>query len=290
MKKTIILICLAGILSFDVELMSQDLSSWSSGKHMKEAVNQTLANAITLEQNSNYGFTDKSVCLLCAFQKVGGSNRITIRLNSDNQYIFMGGGDSDVTDLDIVITDSEGVEVAKDKKADNSPIVNFNPSSSNSYTVSLNLYSSNEDRSSFSCMAILIKGGYSVPVSTLDNTINNFMTIGIRANEKTGIKFHDYENQWCLYGNLLEEGNSNTISSIRLGDEDHIIIATGDDSASDIDLFLLKNDEEIETDTETDSTPVLIYSTKDSERYGIKTKLISTSKSASFVVTGIFTD
>ncbi|MVM41300.1 hypothetical protein GO730_32485 [Spirosoma sp. HMF3257] len=243
--------------------------SWQNGRYMKQAINETMVKAVLAEQSTSAGFAN-GICFLGAILKKGHEVGWTTTLMGDQEYIFIGGGDQDATDVDISVSNTPGTLLAKDTQSDKTPIVQFTPTRTGQYTIKLKLYSGDND--SFCCMAILKEGGNRVPAGNLDNVVGKIINYGARANEqKGGAKFHDLTNQWCMYGAILDEGSKTEIENLNLGYQNHAFLAAGDQNSEDLDLYLLRNETEIKKDTDSDSVPNVVSETYGSN-YGLKVK------------------
>jgi len=106
---------------------------------------------------------------------------------------------------------------------------------------------------------------------------------------KIKMKFHDSDNQWAIYGSIIKEGTSVSITNLHPGDGAIAVISAGDSIAEDIDLFLLNDDNRaIKEDTRDAASAVVVYHTEADTSYGIRTQLSkSRKKGASFVLTGV---
>lgn len=265
-------------------------SQWAPGKYMRQATTRTLATAAYFEKRSDtYGMTD-GICFLGALlKKNGGYSEMNLYLNSSNTYLFVGGGDDDASDIDIVIKNSNGTTVASDSKDDNYPVVNFEPSYSGTYTIRLLNYS---DELAFCALTILRTGGYVMNLDNMDNAIDKIFTVcnNINNRESKDVSFHSYQNQWCFYGYYIASGASQTITNIDMGYESHYIVGAGDYRASDVDICLTNSNatSELKCDTESDATPIVSYTTYSSNKYGIKLKNVN-STSKSFLLACILT-
>ena len=258
---------------------------------MAQAWAKTMAMANYLESNSNYGLKD-NVCLLGAVLTKRKSVRFSTYLVSGQDYVFFAGGDEDATDLDIKVYSSSGVLLKKDNKTDNNPVVGFTPNRSGNYSIEL-IYYSGTAMKSFACLALMKKGGNGVPVSNIVKSGKRFFSIGDLINDRASMKFHDYENQWCLFTTILDEGDSSTITNMDLGSENHVFFGVGDQNIEDADLFLFYNSDRNESnvlaqDVKRDATPIMTSPTRSSSNYKLKIKNHA-SRGKSLQITGVCT-
>lgn len=66
----------------------------------------------------------------------------TVQLDAGKDYRFLASGDADTKDLDLKITDANGAVVKADEGAEPEAIVNYRPTQTGRYLVSLRLYDS----------------------------------------------------------------------------------------------------------------------------------------------------
>ncbi|MBR9921925.1 MAG: hypothetical protein GYB31_13875 [Bacteroidetes bacterium] len=271
--------------AFAFQSQAQD---WNPGYYMKQSLDITLAKATIFEASSDYGYAD-GICFMGVYLQKGEDVGWGARLESGKEYVFIGGGDADATDIDIKIMDDYDNVLEEDVLDDNNPVVKFTPSKSGVYNVRLKLYGCDAD-ASFCAMTIMERYATSVPVSNLNEAVETAMDYGEYVNEQYPVKFHDVDNQWCLFGAIIAEGDSETITNMDLGFEDHIFIAAGDDNLLDADLFLKdSNDNVLEKDVEPDAIPAIRFTTKGTSKYKLEVTN-EDSNGKSLVVTCVLTE
>lgn len=284
------ILLLFGFLAFSLSsttLHAQD--DWTPGKYMSQALTLTLAKGYVLEQNSHFGFDD-GICLLAAYMEKGAEISWNMALDHNSEYVFIGGGDEDASDIDIILIDRDGEVVGQDQEEDNNPVVTFSPPYTGIFTLKLKLYECDAS-GSFCGLTIMKDYANAVPVSNLDEAIETIISYGSRVNSKYPVKFHDSPNQWCLFGSILGSGETETVSRLNLGDLNHIILAAGDSNLNDADLCLLNNatNQEISCDRDDDAIPALRLSTKESLRYKLQIMNVKSS-GKSLIMTAILTE
>ena len=250
------------------QMQAQD---WRPGYYMKQALDITLAKASIFEMASNYGYAD-GICFMGAYLETGDDIGWGARLEAGTEYVFIGGGDEDATDIDIKVLDDDGNVIVEDVLTDNNPVVKFTPKRSDVYNVRLKLYSCDAS-GSFCAMTIMEEYANSIPIDDLDEAVQSVISYGSYVNEQFPVKFHDLDNQWALFGAVIPSGDYETITNMDLGYEDHIFISAGDDGLNDADLFLMdETDTVLEKDVEPDAIPAVRFSTKGTTRYKLKIK------------------
>ncbi|MEQ1744363.1 MAG: hypothetical protein ABMA02_02975 [Saprospiraceae bacterium] len=256
-------------------------------KYMRQAFANVIVKGILLNGLSDMGF-HKGISMMGAYIPQGEDVGFTTTLNAGTKYAFVGGGDDDVTDLDITLLNERGAEVATDIKSDNSPIVTYTPPMSGRYTVRVKMYRTNT-AGSFAGLIIMSDNGYNIPVNTLKNAANDlFSTVETICNNSSKMGFLSTR-QWAMYGSVLEESGTAMVSTIKLsGLRRSVIVGGGDQNAYDVDLFLYDaQGNMLKKDEDTDAHPVLIYSASSSPEYQIKMKNARSGGSRSLVMFAI---
>jgi hypothetical protein len=261
-----LLLALLVLFAFQV-----DAQDWRPGYYMKQSLDITLAKASIFEMASDYGYAD-GICFMGVYLEVGEDVGWGARLEGGTEYVFIGGGDEDATDIDIKILDEYGNVIEEDVLEDNNPVVKFRPKKDGVYNVRLKLYECDAS-GSFCTMTIMEEYANSVPVSHLDEAVETVINYGAYVNEQFPVKFHDLDNQWCLFGAIIPSGDYETITNMDLGYEDHIFLSAGDETLNDADLFLMdEKDTVLEKDVEPDAIPAIRYTTKGTVSYKLKIK------------------
>ncbi|HET6253321.1 MAG TPA: hypothetical protein VFE32_04580 [Puia sp.] len=239
---------------------------------MKQATTRTLSTAKYIEaQSSTLGFRN-GLCFIGTLLKAhGGASTINVTLTGGTSYAFIGGGDDDVTDIDIKISNTGGTILAQDTKNDNYPVVEFTPEYSGTYEIKLLNWS---PTLAFCAVAILEEGGVGLPVDNIGDAVEKIFRMCRSINNQTTSKvwFLDEDNQWCFYGYVLGNSDNRTVSNIKMGGGVRYVMAAADDNAGDIDACIMNGaaDEEYHCDKEPDATPIVKYNTSGYADYGIK--------------------
>lgn len=245
-------------------------SDWLSGTKMVESV----ANMLELKSNL-YGYSLRTdyTSMFTAFLSKGNAITFTTYLNSGNNYAFAASGDDNANDVDIYVTNKSGVEVAKDESTSRNPCVYFTPKYSGNYTVKLKLYNA-ETSGCFCNLLTLIEGGENIGVENITTAMyNTILACAYMYSINNDIKFLNNYNQWCMYGSVLNNGSSNAIENLKIGTEDIILLAWGDDNTSDVDVKLFdKYQNVVCEDTENRALAVCSCSTSSYNSYKLQYK------------------
>jgi hypothetical protein len=255
---------------------------------MAQAVGAVVRVGHEVAQQSTALGWYENVSVLGAFVRVGQSSSFRLPLRAGEIYAFVGGGDNDATDVDLLVKDSTGQVLARDRLANATPSVVFSPPTSGSYSITVDLYSATTS-GSFVALAVLSNGPrrYSVP---LDNLVSAFMKGLAQAallSEAGGIRwYHEGSNQWAMFGQVVEQGDSMRIQQLTMDERLHAVVAAGDDTAQDLDLFLRRQGRMLKSDDDLDATPMLSYYTSAGPGYEIEVKNVR-SRGPSLVVATI---
>jgi len=128
----------------------------TSGTYIKESVAAAVGQAQHASEYSGYGAATNSFCLLGGWIKKGKELQYSMPLEAGKGYLFVGAGDRDVGDLDIVVND--GTNEVKDVETDNTPWVHVKAEGACTATISLQNYHGT-DQGDFCCLIILARHG-----------------------------------------------------------------------------------------------------------------------------------
>jgi len=233
-------------------------AEWAPGKYMSKAVARVLGSAKGLSDISDYGF-DNDLCILATYLG-NGKNAAFNKYLQKGEYLILGGGDDEIKDLDIVVSDADGDKVAEDTQDDASPLVRFNVKSAGKFT--LKAIAAKADKGGFVCLVIMRKGGYTIPVKNLATALASLIksceVVDSKISEK--LYFHEEPNQWALFGSVLDKGEETTITNINMGTGTRVVVAAGDGVSTDIDLFVkTSKDGVVAKDEDADPTPIVSF-------------------------------
>ncbi len=248
-----------GISDYPVETETQE---WQPGVYMGQALNNTLAKAVLVNQQTDFKFRE-GITFLAAFLDKGEEIVYSVSLKQGQEYVFIGGGDDDVSDCNLYLR-QDGMTYKKDVEDDNTPVISFTPQESGEYKIVYELAEGKANQS-FVSMVIMVKNaGYDVSADDLDEAINGILKYGELVDQNFGVKIHDYDNQWGLFGALLRPGTKVSVNSLDLGDADHYFVAAGPSRLQDADLQLIDQEsgEVLQEDRADDPSPAIGFSTQ----------------------------
>lgn len=255
---------------------------WMPGYYMQQATNNIFEKASLMTALGGYTWNEE-LMLAAAIVEVGSTIALDFELEAGVSYNFLGGGDEDAMDIDLYILDQAGELVAADVEDDNSPITDFVAPYSGRYSLRLQLISG-EAMTSFLAVGFMKKGGYVLAEETLQNLNEQFFASAQLLNTLgSGIKWNDSNNQWCLYGLVLQGEKNTSISDLYLDNSEYYFYATAN---QDLDIFV-KNDEQtvVGEDQDDDNKPILSFVASKSAAYQLEA--INKSKKPTVLLLGI---
>ncbi|MEM8781473.1 MAG: hypothetical protein AAGE65_01335 [Planctomycetota bacterium] len=237
---------------------SQSLESWPIGGYMMQAVAKTMGAGADAS-NRGYGFAS-GVSFLAGLCEVKEELRFTRSFTGGREYILIGAGDEDATDVDLSIHDADGRQIVADRLADSIPVVRFTPPRTGRYSLRLKLFSGK--REAFCSVVILERNaGFNVPLSNLAEASARFFASCAAVNQThVRLAFHNSPNEWAMFGQVFRPGGKSTINNLFPEPGDGFVVAVGDDNANDLDLTLLTRDGSVvRRDHQSTLVPVVEY-------------------------------
>lgn len=256
-------------------------ADWVPGKRMNEAMARMLAAGMKASDTSDFGF-DRDVCTCAGFVQVGKAVGFNRTFTAGQSYMLLGGGDDNARDVDLEVFDSAGKKVAADTDDDPAPVVRFTPKATGTYSFRLTLVGASNPKAGAFCAAVVMrKGGYTVPVENLSKALGGVATRAADVDRKVNKKvyFHDGDNQWCLFGSVLPQGESLSITGVRLPAGEYVAVGAGDTVGRDVDLYVLESDGSVAAkDEDDDPLPVVPFTVhKGGVRAGLKAKNVKSN-------------
>lgn len=235
----------------------------ASGTYLVEAFTRVTNNAGLAGKLVGFGYAE-NLSILGGWVDAGKSLEFDLNhLVAGTQYMIIAAGDKDAEDVDLEIIDPAGKVVASDVRTAPDAIVAFTPQVKGRHTMRLTLFKSRQSVPCVCVATILKKGGWNIPLRTLDDPVGRLVRALAAADQevqKTGkrLDLHKAPNQWALYGGVARQGEDVTVTNMTLGRGLRLFLGVGDKSARDVDLFLLDNNgKTIVSDTRVD--PVAVF-------------------------------
>jgi hypothetical protein len=247
---------------------------WRPGKYMAEAVGLVAEAAHNLQSKSEFGFDIDHGCLLGASIALGEIISVRQSMKGGVDYAILGGGASNTQDVDIAIMDDKGKAVAADTDDDATPAVGFKPPKDGVYEIKLQLAKTQGGSGSFVAMAILHKGGYSIPAQNLVQSIRGALATAAKASKKVGtmgaqgLVFHE-QHDWSFFGTVLKPGERSGLTALHLTSDPAVVLAGADSSGTNIDLFVSETGTSrvVARDDAPDAEPLVLVHPEQGKRY-----------------------
>jgi hypothetical protein len=271
---------------------------YSQGKatstYLAEAFVATTKNAATANNLAGFGYNE-GISILGAWLKTGKNVGFDTQLTGGVQYLFLAGGDNDAQDVDLEIFDAKGNRLASDGRATPDASVLFTPRATATYTLRLTLVKSKRNVPCVCVATILRKGGLNVALNNLNEAAGNLAAVlniadqVLRHKTKKRLDLYHADNQWSIFGSVLDKGQETTVTKVSLGNGHRLFIGVGDKQA-DVDLFLLdKTDKVVQQDTRGDRIAILGRDpTLDDGPHGLRIRNLS--RALSVTMMAVFED
>ena len=222
---------------------------------LQQARDRMIAGATSLDSKS-YAYDGVTPFSLAFIDRKNAASMVT-PLTAGTPYAFVGVGDDDATDIDVIVKDSAGRIVAQDVDDDAVAATPFTPDKSGKYTVTLRL-TDGKASSSACALAIFRKGGgYKLSNDSVRTTTDNMFEVSQRLHNKYGSIYNSGGGQWAIVGNVLKAGGTSTLSGIRAAKGDYVFVAMGDEDMVDLDMTVRDaRGKIIQQDTDSDNSAV----------------------------------
>jgi hypothetical protein len=230
-------------------------AEWGPGRFMMQAMGTLMNSILQISKKTDFGY-DNGIAIMAAFLEPKETIAFVRTVDKGQRYAVLGGGDNDVRDLDIEVSDENGRVIAQDNKDDNQPVAFFTANSKGKIIIRMKLFEAS--RGSFCVVSILRRGGWNVPKENLIKATAGVITAAnnVDQNLKEAVNFQSGPNQWALYGGIFRKGEEIEITNLGLGNGRRVVLAAGDTQTKDIDLFVTVGNQEVK-DVADDATPIV---------------------------------
>ena len=247
---------------------------WRPGKFMAEAVGLVAQAAHRVESQSDFGFDVDHGCLLGASIALGEIISVRQSMRGGVEYAILGGGSSGTQDVDIAVLDDKGKPVAADTQDDATPAVTFKVPKPGVYEIKMQLAKTQSGSGAFVAMAILHKGGYSIPANALVQSIQSALGTAAKASKKistmgaAGLVFHE-QHDWSFFGTVLKPGEQSGLTALNLTTDPAVVLAGADASGTNIDLKVSETgtNKVVARDDAADAEPIVLVHPEKGKRY-----------------------
>lgn len=241
-----------------------------SAGYIKEAVAAAVTQAQNASSYSGYGAATNSFCMLGGWIPKGKELQYSMTLEAGKGYLFVGAGDRDVGDLDLVVND--GANEVKDTETDNTPWVHVKAEGECTATISLQNFHGT-DQGDFCVVIILEEGGSSGAGANL-NAVTGQLASAIDALHFQTDHGTADEPAWCLMGGLFGTGGQLGIER-GFAEGQYSVVGSGDAHCKDLDLEVQHEGQTICKDEDHDATPVGNMTVSGEARVSIHLKMFA---------------
>lgn len=292
-QRGVIYLAFASTLLLFLPSVSLAQSNRSPFDFLKQSlVKILLASAVMENQLQNYDYVEGN-SLFGAYLAKGEYEGLTMQFSGGEEYLLIGAGDEDITDLDLAIVSTSGSVIVKDEKRDALPILHYTPQITGRRTI--RLINFDAARSGF-CAMIILKKNYSSSMTfdqiseALDNVIAMAQLSGVLT-AATGFA----KNTFCLFGGRVAQGAEMYLYNVSLPYGKYLFVGAGSNNISDVDIFAIQQYESdniagavVCKDVEEDRTPFCSFSASSGASYQLKYKNFS-SYQPGFIFTILLT-
>ena len=282
------ILCTSSFLAFSpASVRAQD--EWVPGKFMIQAIGEMLDAADLLNRKMSYGYAE-GVSMAGVLLQPKTEYALTRRFEQGVAYAIVAGGDEDVKDLDVEILAENGTVVMSDEREDRMGVIEWSPAETGDYDIRIKLFDA--QRESFCAFAVLRKDGYRVKKQVAIDAAGKFFSdcnqiVMAAAKNEATVGFIAAEGQAGLFGMVLPQGESMTISGIVPGAGTAVMLGRGHDDSIDIDMHVSRGGAEIGSDIEDDSYPRYVGEFQDGVSHEMKLSNVSDADGNAFVIGGV---
>jgi hypothetical protein len=266
----------------------QTAVAWEE-EYVNEGIAAAVEQAKAARDLTGFGLRSGGFCLLGGFIEEGKELTYTTKLQKDKAYFFIGAGDHDVKDLDLVVGAKDGSDHQVDVDDDATPFVFVAPSASAEYSVTMRVASGSGSGSVDFCLVIVLEtGGLEGSLDTLAESAHQLNSVVAIVAEATDVELDTAEGSFCLLGALLKDGADQKLTRSFEANRTYQVIGWADENAKDFDVDIRRDKEVITQDIDEDSTPVVTFESHKKERLGVNLSMFSSNHPA-FAIVAIVT-
>jgi len=182
------------------------------------------------------GYCTRGSCVLGGFIRPSSSLSCGFPFEAGEVYVVLAAGDDAARDVDIVVTDPDGITIAEDKETAASAKVVFLAEKSGQHRIVLKSY---DTQCPVFCAAVVLEdGGARIPVKYLADAMAKLVTMSAALNAQMNMRLVSRSGDFALFGSLLSQGESFLLKDVAAGPYDHAVAAVGDEDARMVDLTL----------------------------------------------------
>jgi hypothetical protein len=206
------------------------------------------------------------------------NEEVTVRLRAGVRYAIVGVCDEDCDDLDIVLYNAGGREVASDVQDDDVPVVEITPDRQATFSARAVMASCKKDPCSYGL------GLFASSVDPFERQVREQLDGAAKRLTKDG-----YVLTHQIYtGELQEDQEENVVVELDRG-RTYVILGVCDADCKDLDLRLLNSNlQEIDRDVERDDYPAVGAAPQRTEKYTVRAIMAACGKEPCRYGFGVF--
>lgn len=209
------------------------------------------------------------------------TTNLSVELQRGQEYQIWGVCDQDCTDIDLILYDSDGDQVASDVLTDNQPLLSVIPTRDQRYRIKVSMANCSDNPCRYGV------GIWNRPAGSSDNSSNNSSSstsggdrwvamvrdslteMGRVATNRGFSMSHE-----IFMGSLADDANESLNIPLDGGTQ-YIIIGKCDEDCTDVDLTIYDEfGKEVDSDIGTDNTPVLELTPGSTGRFRVKVSMV----------------
>ena len=206
-----------------------------------------------------------------------------ITVDGGEEHAVLAVCDEDCSDIDLYIYDESGTLIDSDSSTDDVPVLLVTPPRRTRYRVQVTMYNCDVEPC-FYAVGLYQGGGVVADADDFQGQADHYLQTAfdaLLADDK-------YRMEESLYGNLYSSGDETF--QIELGSgRPYAILGACDDDCGDLDLFLIdRNGNELDSDTEVDSFPMLSVTPSSSGTFTVRVEMFECSTEPCFFSVGVY--
>jgi len=201
----------------------------------------------------------------------GASGTVTMQLDGGANYVLVGACDDDCGDLDFVLYDPKGQEVARDTDTDAFPRVSVTPPQSGTYRVQVSMPGCTSSPCRYA-----VEGFSSAPAVQDDQWAAQVRQLLDQAS--TEMAGRGFQPTHRVYTGSLNAGASDSVSVDLVRGGDYRIVGVCDNDCSDVDLALFApSGAALTSDVLTDDVPILTVVPSSTGQFSVRVDMVTCS-------------
>lgn len=263
----------------------------TSATYLKQAFIRVTDSASGAAKLGNFGYDD-GISILGAWVDSRDSVNYYVPLTKGVNYMIVAGGDNDSQNVNLEIQDADSKVVASENRVAADAMLNFAAPSTGWFTLKLTLAKARDNLPCVCVACVLKENGHQIPLKNLDDSADKLMNLfsetdKLLQKENKRLEFRRARNQWGLYGAVLKQGESISVTNLDLGAGRRLFLGLGDQNTEDVDLFILGDNNKVLAEDTKVNREAIIGFTPGTGRFGLR-MLNYKGNGPAVIMTGIF--